>query len=85
MPELNQKGSNLLADLMDRYPFIVVAGSAILAKVAGDMIFADRAFIGILHPTEAARYIVEILLVAILVITANRLAAARQREQGSAS
>ncbi len=34
--------SNLLAKLMDRYVAIIYVGSAILGKVAGDMIMTDR-------------------------------------------
>ena len=35
--------SNLLSMLMDRYPFIIYIGAAVLGKVAGEMIFTDPA------------------------------------------
>ncbi len=35
--------STLLAKLMDKYPFILIAGAALLGKVGGEMIFTDPA------------------------------------------
>ena len=66
--------SNLLADLMDRYPATVYLGGAILGRVGGDMILTDPFVAGILHPTDTLRYVVEgVLIVAVLV--AGRLLA----------
>ena len=60
--------SNLLADLMDRYPATVYLGGAILGRVGGDMILTDPFVAGILHPTDTLRYVVEgVLIVAVLV------------------
>lgn len=42
--------SNLLAKLMDRYSAIIYIGSAILGKVAGDMIMTDRLIEETFHP-----------------------------------
>jgi YjbE family integral membrane protein len=51
--------SNLLADLMDRYPWSVYFGAAILGRVAGDMIVSDRFIAEAAHPGEMLRYGVE--------------------------
>ena len=60
--------SNLLADLMDRYPATVYLGGAILGRVGGEMILTDPLVVGILHPTDTLRYVVEgVLIVAVLV------------------
>ncbi len=60
--------SNLLADLMDRYPATIYLGGAILGRVGGDMILTDPLVAGMLHPTDTLRYVVEgVLIVAVLV------------------
>jgi YjbE family integral membrane protein len=59
--------SNLLADLMNKYPAIVFLGAAILGKVGGDMAISDPFMVRMLHPTELARYLVEGALVVIVV------------------
>ena len=60
--------SNLLADLMDRYPATIYLGGAILGRVGGEMILTDPLVAGILHPTDTLRYVVEgVLIVAVLV------------------
>jgi YjbE family integral membrane protein len=59
--------SNLLADLMNKYPVIVFLGAAILGKVGGDMAISDPFMVRMLHPTELARYLVEGALVVIVV------------------
>jgi YjbE family integral membrane protein len=66
--------SNLLADLMDRYPATVYLGGAILGRVGGEMILTDPFVVGVFHPTDTLRYVVEgVLIVAVLV--AGRLLA----------
>lgn len=61
--------SNLLADLMNRYPATIYLGAAILGKVGGDMILQDPFMIRLVHPTEVMRYAVDaVLIVAILAI-----------------
>lgn len=61
--------SNLLADLMNRFPATIYLGAAILGKVGGDMILQDPFTVRLAHPTEAARYAVDaLLIVAILAI-----------------
>jgi YjbE family integral membrane protein len=42
--------SGLLSRLMDRYPLIVYAGSAVLGRVAGEMILTDPWTVDVLHP-----------------------------------
>ena len=60
--------SNLLADLMDRYPATIYLGGAILGRVGGEMILTDPFIVGILHPTDTLRYVVEgVLIVAVIV------------------
>ena len=61
--------SNLLANLMNRYPATIYVGAAILGQVGGDMIMKDPAVVRLAHPTEWARYGVEaVLIVAILLL-----------------
>jgi YjbE family integral membrane protein len=48
--------SNLLADLMDRFPWTIYIGAAILGRVAGDMIVSDPFVVNIAHPGELVRY-----------------------------
>ncbi|MSU46312.1 MAG: TerC family protein [Lacunisphaera sp.] len=54
--------SNLLARLMDRYPVIIYAGSAILGKVGGEMIMTDRLIMDVFHPEPWLIHAVEGLL-----------------------
>ena len=61
--------SNLLADLMNRYPWMVYLGAGILGKVGGDMVFADPFVQHLLHPSTALRYGVDAALVVLLVAT----------------
>jgi YjbE family integral membrane protein len=69
--------SNLLAELMNRYPAMIYLGAAILGKVGGDMILRDPFVNGLLHPTDPLRYGVDAaLIVAILLL--GRLAGRRE-------
>jgi YjbE family integral membrane protein len=60
--------SNLLASLMHRYPAVIYLGSAILAKVAGDMILTDPWISAKLTVSTAARYAIDAVLAAAAVI-----------------
>ncbi len=60
--------SNLLANLMNRFPAIVYVGAAILGKVGGDMALGDPFVTRTLHPSETAVYAVEAALVVIILI-----------------
>jgi YjbE family integral membrane protein len=73
--------SNLLADLMDRYPATIYLGAAILGRVGGEMILTDPFVVGILHPTVALRYVVEGVLI-VAVVVAGRLFANRLHSTG---
>jgi YjbE family integral membrane protein len=61
--------SNLLANLMDRYPAIIYMGAGILGWVGGGMIMSDHFVVRTLHPSETAEYIVQGVLVVAIVIT----------------
>ena len=52
--------SNLLSILMDRYPFIVYLGAAILGKVGGEMMITDPFMESWLHPGKVMLYAVEV-------------------------
>jgi YjbE family integral membrane protein len=60
--------ANLLAMLMDRYPFTIYLGAGILGRVGGDMVLTDRFVDRLLHPSNTARYIVEAALFVALFI-----------------
>jgi YjbE family integral membrane protein len=64
--------SNLLADLMNRYPATIYLGGAILGQVGGEMILKDPFVVGILHPSDTLRYVVEGVLI-VAVVVAGRL------------
>jgi YjbE family integral membrane protein len=70
--------SNLLADLMNRYPATIYLGAGILGKVGGDMILRDPFVIHLVHPTDLARYAVDALLVAAIVVLGRRRSAKGQ-------
>ena len=61
--------SNLLANLMDRYPAIIYLGAGILGWVGGGMILSDHFVVRTLHPSETAEYIVQGVLVVAIVVT----------------
>jgi YjbE family integral membrane protein len=48
--------SNLLADLMDRFPWTVYLGAAILGRIGGEMALSDPAVVRMAHPGELVRY-----------------------------
>jgi YjbE family integral membrane protein len=65
--------SNLLANLMDRYPATIYLGAAILGRVGGEMILTDPFVAGILHPTDTFRYVVEGILIGAVVVAGKLL------------
>jgi YjbE family integral membrane protein len=69
--------SNLLAELMNKYPAIIYLGAGILGKVGGDMAISDPFMVRVLHPTDGVRYAVEAALVA-LVLVAGRVISQRK-------
>jgi YjbE family integral membrane protein len=54
--------SNLLAALMDRLPWLVYVGAAVLGKVGGDMVLTDPFVTRTLYPSPPVRYAVEAAL-----------------------
>jgi YjbE family integral membrane protein len=63
--------SSLLSTLMDKYPFIIYIGAAILGKVGGEMIITDPVMEKFLLLSTTTKYIVEGLFAA-GVIAAGR-------------
>lgn len=59
--------SGLLSRLMDRFPIIVYLGSAILGKVAGEMIFTDPAVVVRLAPSRTAVHLAEVVGIVVVV------------------
>lgn len=53
--------SSLLSMLMDKYPFIIYVGSAILGKVGAEMIFTDPVITGHFNPSVVFQYAMEAL------------------------
>jgi YjbE family integral membrane protein len=72
--------SNLLADLMDRYPALIYLGAAILGKVAGDMMLEDPFLVRVLHPSDAVRYLADFLLITTILVAGRRISASRRRQ-----
>ena len=76
--------SNLLANLMDRYPIAVYIGVAILAKVAGDMMLGDPFVVRTLHPSTAARYLADAVLITGLLVGGLRVIRGRRKQMRQA-
>lgn len=64
--------SNLLAMLMDKYPFLVYVGAAILGRVGGEMLITDSFIIQMVRPSNTLTYGVQIFCT-IGVIIAGKL------------
>jgi YjbE family integral membrane protein len=60
--------SNLLAELMNRYPATIYLGVGILGKVGGDMVLADPAVVRLLHPGDGLRYAIDAGLILALIL-----------------
>ena len=61
--------SNLLSMLMDRYPFILYLGAAVLGKVGGEMMITDPVVTTWMHPSKWVVYAVEAFFaLAVLVV-----------------
>jgi predicted tellurium resistance membrane protein TerC len=54
--------SNLLADLMDRYPWTIYVGAAVLGRVGGEMLLSDPLIVQVAHPSDLLRYSLETIL-----------------------
>jgi len=55
--------SNLLSLLMDKYPFVVYIGAAVLGRVAGEMMITDPFIIDLIHPSKLLQYTVEVFFI----------------------
>jgi YjbE family integral membrane protein len=75
--------SNLLSNLMDRYPATIYLGAGILGKVGGEMILTDPYVVRTLHPSDWVRYTVEAVLVVALIVTGRLLCKARAHKAGA--
>ncbi|HPD60616.1 MAG TPA: TerC family protein, partial [Thermodesulfobacteriota bacterium] len=77
--------SNLLAMLMDKYPIIILLGAAVLGRVGGEMMITDPWVEGLLHPSKAVEYGVQIFFTVGVVVLGkylvNRTAANDQKEE----
>jgi YjbE family integral membrane protein len=60
--------SNLLTQLMDRYPIVIYVGAAILGKVGGDMALGDPWVKGLIQISDVARYAIDAALIAAILI-----------------
>lgn len=72
--------SNLLAALMDRLPWLVYLGAAVLGKVGGDMALTDPFVARTLHPAAAVRYGIEAGLALALFLAGLAMARRRDRD-----
>jgi len=61
--------SNFLAVLMDKYPFLVYVGAAILGRVGGEMLITDPLIIQFLHPSNMMNYGVQIFCTIGVIVT----------------
>jgi predicted tellurium resistance membrane protein TerC len=69
--------SNLLANLMDRFPALIYLGAAILGQVGGEMLLTDPLVTRIWNPAEPIRYAIEAGLAITIILVGRRLC--RQR------
>jgi YjbE family integral membrane protein len=60
--------SNLIVLLMDRYPWTLYLGAAILGKVGGEMMVTDPLVTRYLHPSQTVLYAVEALAIAGILV-----------------
>lgn len=74
-------GSQLVIKLMDRFPFVVVAGGALLGWIAGGMLVADVAVSAWVKSTIPASQWVGPVLGAVLVVALGKWLAARSEAQ----
>jgi len=65
--------STLLSRLMDRYPFIILIGAAILGRVGGDMIITDPYIVRLLHPPRILQYSVQAFCAVGVIVAGNLL------------
>ena len=74
--------SNLLVLLMDRYPWTMYLGAAILGKVGGEMMISDPFVLRTLHPSQGMFYAAELVAMAGILV-AGRILTEASRNAGS--
>jgi YjbE family integral membrane protein len=67
--------STLIVILMDRYPWTLYLGAAILGKVGGEMMVTDRMVVRTLHPSQTVLYVMEVVAIAGILIAGKIRAA----------
>ncbi len=65
--------SNLFVMMMNRYPWTLYLGSAILGQVGADMMLKDDLVTRTLHPSQTAIYAVEAVAVVVVLIVSRLL------------
>jgi len=70
--------ANLLASLMNRYPFTMYLGTGILGIVGGDMVLTDAFVAHLLHPSDMVRYAIEGVL-AVALMAGGKILCDRRR------
>lgn len=73
--------STLLSMLMDKYPVIIYVGSAVLGKVAGDMIITDPWVHRMLHPPKYVEYGVMAVFAVGVIVVGKLLARWKQNKE----
>lgn len=64
--------SNLLSTLMDRYPFLIYLGAAVLGRVGGEMMISDPFVVNWIQPSKILQYSVEAFFT-LAVLAAGKL------------
>ncbi|MGO0062529.1 TerC family protein [Brevibacillus fluminis] len=81
-------GSQLLMKLMNRFPFIVLAGAALLGYTAGEMIVGDAFIARFLEPVLPQAHVAVPIALAVIVVVLGKIKkqkAAKREEQSEAS
>ena len=74
--------SNLLALLMDRYPWTMYLGAAILGKVGGEMMISDPVVLRMFHPSQIMSYAAEAVAMAGILVAGRILTRASRNGPG---
>lgn len=72
--------SNLLVLLMNRYPWTIYLGAAILGEVGADMMLTDDYVVRTLHPSAAVILAAKIAAVALVLVASRILARPKERK-----
>jgi YjbE family integral membrane protein len=71
--------SNLLANLMDRFPALIYVGAAILGQVGGEMLLTNPLVARVWRPSETLRWAIEAALAIAIIVAGHSLAKSRSR------